>query len=184
MLDNISFRFQVKRLLDTITPEIKRINVAIGNSGRRKVLVSAANRFKEMSQSTFGAGNSTYRGNTWSRYSPTYAKKIGSSTPTLYRSGNLRKSIRITVPRSNSVGIYSDTKYSAAQFLGNKNGLPSRKYFPLEGQSSTWRLTMRADRDLQVEILKEFYSLSGGVLPKTFGTLTRSTSAIGNPLTQ
>ena len=179
----MTFTFKIKRTSDSVTPQIERIKTALGTSGRRKVLMSVADRFREMARSTFGVNKTTYRGNTWAKYSPAYAKKVGTSSPSLFRSGKLKASIRVTPPRGNSVGVFADVKYAAAQFLGSKRGLPARRYFPMEGHGTMWRLTARADKDLTIQALSDFYKLSGGALPKTMGILTRSTYSAGNPLT-
>lgn len=175
------FTFTIKKISDTITPQIKSIENAIGTAGRKKVLIEVANKFKNMAQSTFGANKNTYRGNTWPRYSKLYAKKVGSFTPTLLRTSKLKSSINVTNPQSNSITVQSDIKYSAAQFFGNKKGLPSRKYFPVEGQGIMWRLTARADRDLMIESLRNFYNLSNGALPQNLGMFNRMTYSAGNP---
>jgi len=182
-MDNIPIHFQIKRLSDSLTPALRRIQLAIGTAGRRKVLLEAATKLRDMARSTFGAGNSTYRGNKWARYSASYTKRVGSSTPTLFRTGALKSSIKMTAPRGNTVGVFADTKYASSQFLGSKRGLPSRKYFPIEGQGSMWRLTARADTELTMQVGKSFSILSNGALSRLSGVQARSGYAYGNPLT-
>jgi hypothetical protein len=181
-MDNIPIKFHIKRISDTLTPALRKMQSAVGIGGRRYVLTCAATMLKDMARSTFGSGNSTYRGNKWPRYSKSYAKRVGSSTPTLYRTGKLKASIQMTSPRGNSVGVYSNTKYSAAQFLGSKRGLPTRRFFPMEGHTAVWRLTARADKDLTMEVGRGFSIASGGALPRLAGLQARSSYAYGNPL--
>jgi hypothetical protein len=140
-----------------------------------------ANRFKMLAQSTFGTGNKKFRGNTWARYSSNYAARVGSFVPTLLRTGKLRASIRVGTIRNNKIYVSADRPYAARQFLGSGK-LPSRKFFPMEGVGSSWRLTSAGDVEMRRILLNELYTMSGGVLFQPKGVNLRSRYNMGNPL--
>lgn len=158
---NLSFHCRVRKLNDSVTPSIRRLSYAFGANGRRQVLSQVGNEMVSMGKSTFGL-NSTYRGNTWSRYSPAYARRVGSSIPTLYRTGKLKNSIKRDNPQVNTITVSANTPYAAAQFYGSSNGIPSRRFMPLTGVGNTMRLTLRADREITMLIGREFMRMVGG----------------------
>lgn len=154
---------------------------AIGDAGKTKILGQLGREFVRMSKATFGANNTTYRGNKWAKYSKSYTKQVGSSTPTLQRTGNLKNSIRIMGQGKNWISVGSGAKYSKAHMFGNpKSHLPARRFIPVEGMANQWRLTLRAERDMVKIIGKEFSNMSRGALPAQINA-PRSTFSIGNP---
>lgn len=174
--------FSVRRLSDTLTPQIRSIMTALGGSGKSKVLGEVGREFVRMSKSTFGGNNANYRGNKWPRYSKSYTAQVGNSTPTLYRSGKMKASIRVSGQGANWVGISCGTKYAAAQFLGSpKSHIPARRFMPLEGAGNSWRLTARAERELVSVITRGFSNISKGALTPNIGVNQRSSFAVGNP---
>ena len=176
---NVSF--SVRKMFDSITPQIKNMRTAMGISGRRRVLISAGDRFKKLAQATFGTGG-RYRGNNWPAYSPEYAEKERTSSPTLLRSGALKNSIKTMSPRTNYVEVFTALPYASAQFFGNpKKKLPGRRFFPMESAGSTmWRLGYSAEKDMVVDIQKRFMILSNGALPY-ISSIMRSRYEYGNP---
>lgn len=181
---NIAIR--VNKRLDTVTPQLHGMMNTINDTGRRRLLTFMARRFQEMCWSTFGSGGRRFRGNTWKPYSKSYAKKVGSSTPTLLRTGALKGSIRWLAPRSNFVTVYTVNPYAAPQFFGSKKGLPPRRFMPVEssGGKSMWRLTYVAEIEMNTEISKRMRQLSGGAFPFfTPASMGRSKYSYGNPLT-
>lgn len=179
----MNININVRERINTITPQIKGMNRAIGTAGRKQLLLAMARKFQSMAWASFGASG-RYRGNVWKPYSKSYAKKVGTSKPSLMRTGGLRGSIRIYPPRGNSVVVYTGHKFAPVHFFGGGNNIPSRKFFPMEGSGKAlWRLTYIAETEMLTEINNRFRTLSGGAFPQiTRGSVGRSSYAYGNPM--
>lgn len=160
---NISIN--IKKTSDEITPQLKRMSDALGSSGQSQILSSMADKFVNMAKSTFGSGNTKYRGNNWKPYSKAYAKKVGGKEATLFRTGGLKNSIYASNPQGNSITVYSDHKLAYVHFFGSKNGIPGRRFAPVSGAPGNWILARNAQEELSKEILINAQKLSGGALP-------------------
>jgi len=183
-MEEVELSLRITLLEDTLSKELKGIMKAFGTEGRDKTLSAVGSRFLEMGQSTFGAGRSWWRGNKWEPYSKGYAKYVGSSTPTLLRTGRLRNSLKMSPPRGGTVTIYSNLKYAGEQFIGNKKtGRPGRYYFPVESKGAAlWRLNYKAEKVLVELMGRTFMKLSRGALSLPNVPTTAGTYSIGNPL--
>jgi phage gpG-like protein len=150
--------------INSVSRQIHRIIKTISGSNKQQILRSAADRFVQMAKSTFGSsGNTTFRGNTWPRYSKPYSKKVGSSVPSLLRTGALRNSIR-SRSQGNSVVVYSDNPLAAVHMFGSPTrNIPARRFFPMD---QNWILKYNAYRVLTKDISNQFNANSGGALPK------------------
>lgn len=159
-------QFTIKKLQDDVTKSIKNIKRAISQQGRRKLLTIAGSSFLKMTQDNFGSSGQ-YRDATWSKLSPAYAKKVGSTTATLLRSKTLKDSIKMSTPKGNYVEIYSDNAYVAAHMLGSpKQNIPKRNMFPVQFLSPSYiKLLEPASRELGSVISRQLVLASAGALP-------------------
>lgn len=174
----------IKMVRNGVGDSIRNILKAISPNNQKRLLVDVATEFQKMARSNFGQ-TGRYRGAQWAPLSTTYAKKVGSRTPTDIRSGALYRSIQISSPRSNYINVYSRSPYGAAIAYGNKSqNLPGRNFWPTElyGSPMRQRLTVTADRDLYSLISRRLNYYSSGQL--AYGTIVRrSTIQVGNPFT-
>jgi len=175
--------FRVTIVRDDVRPSIRSIINAL-TTGRRQLLSSMGKEFQRQTLSLFD-GNKTYQEKTWPKLSNSYAKKEGSSNPTLNRTGKLKQSIKVSPPHGSSIDIYTRNAYAEAIAFGNKNkNLPPRNFWPINnvgGNPYTHRLVPAAERDLFRVITRQLNLLSRGQLPYQTIPLTRMTFDNGNP---
>ena len=168
---------------DSVTPALQGIMRALGLQGCRRLLIGAGNEFLRQIKSNFGQSGGKYKETSWPPLSKAYAKKVGSSTATLKRSGALQNSIQMNQPRKSYVEIYTKSPYAAAHLFGSKKqGIPKRNFMPIQFYQPTYsRLLMSAEKDLVIEISKRMNILSGGALPRLSSAINRSLPSYGNP---
>lgn len=173
----------ITKLTDQVSPSLNNIISAISNQNRRTLLSRAGNELIRQSQANFNSN--IYRSTQWSPLSKKYAKKVGNSIPTLFRSGKLFGSIKLGSPKYNSINLYSDSPYAAAQQYGY-NRLPPRPFIPVEnaGSPSVSRLNQKSEHDMVNIIAKQLSILSGGALPLiSTSEVSRGTFESGSPFT-
>lgn len=177
-------KISITKIHDTVTPQLLGLIRAFNEDSKRKILLKLGQSFNKQTKENFGT-NGKYRDKTWPRLSKAYSKKIGSSVPTLKRSGNLYNSIIISAPRNNYIEIYTNNKYAAAQVFGNKNNnLPPRNFFPVQFSTPNYsRLVFNAEKELNAIILNQMKILSGGALSSTTN-IKRSGFEYGNPFSR
>lgn len=177
--------FSLTKTSDTVTPALKNMIRAIGGNGRRRILISMGQKFVDMTQSNFGQSGGKYKDSTWKPLSKSYSKRVGSSVPTLKRSGELFKSIRMNSPRQNFVEIYTKNSYAAAHTFGNRSrNLPPRNFWPIQFSTPSYsRLLFNAEKEMIVEIGKRLSIQSGGAFPRLSLSIVRSPFQYGNVFT-
>jgi len=176
--------FSITKTRDSVTPSLKNIIKALDEPGRRKLLTQTGEKFIEITKQNFG-NSGRYRGNVWPRLSDKYSKRVGRKNATLYRSGDLYNSIKLSSPRGNFIIAYTKSPYAAAQAFGSKRtNLPARNYWPMENVTPTYsRLIFGAERELVLTIGRNLTILSNGQLPSLSSNIQRSSFTSGNPFT-
>jgi phage gpG-like protein len=181
-MKNIIIYPRVSIQSDSVNSSIKSILRAFSPQSQTQLLQQAGYRLWQMIQSSFG-GSGQFRGNNWQRLSDQYSKRIGSSTPTLVRSGRLKSSIKFVINGTNARIQVLDVPYASDHLFGVKSGkkiIPQRSFIPLDMQSTSLvRLTLVADTEINKTIQNKLRQLSGGQLPST--SFMRSTYEYGNP---
>jgi len=168
-----------------VSPSIKNIIRALSIQGRKNVLLYAGKKFLEITKRNFGTYGE-FREKTWKPLSKNYAKRIGNSTPTLLRTGELMNSIKIGSTRTNSIEIFTRDKRAGALAFGYKpNNIPPRNFWPIQnmGSPSYNRLMFNAEKEMFITISKRFNVLSSGVLPYQSTLTKRMLPSYGNPFT-
>ena len=175
----------IRKLNDSVTPQIDSILRSIGMSGKRRLLLATAQEFQRETKANFGGGNDTYKDKRWPSYSRAYTKKKGKSQPDLKVTGALMNSIKIGSPRSNWIEVYTKHPYAAAQGFGYRpRNLPARQFFPVQMVGSSYsRPTYNSQRDMTIVISKMMTLLSGGVLPRQSPAVMRMMPSYGSPFT-
>lgn len=165
---------------NTVSPEIDRMIKSLSSSSTRKILSNVAQEFINQTKSNFGTSGN-YREKQWPAYSISYAKKVNTTTPTLYRSGKLYNSIKINSNGGNWIGVSSNTAYSAAQTFGSpKTNLPARNFWPVQFQSPNYsRLLLNSEKQINNVIARQLVIQSDGAFP--YPIFTRQTFTYGNP---
>jgi phage gpG-like protein len=173
----------IRKTQDSVTSQLQGILRAIGLQGRKRLLIGAGNEFISQIKSNFGQPGGKYKETTWPPLSKAYAKRVGSSTPTLKRTGALQNSFQMNSPRANYIEVFTKNKYAAAHLFGSKKqGIPKRNFMPIQFYQPTYsRLLMSAEKDLVIEISKRMNILSGGALPRLSSAINRSLPSYGNP---
>jgi phage gpG-like protein len=129
---------------------IKQIKASLGPRGRKVVFTAVARRLKEMTQENFGP-EGPWRPEEWPPYARDYPKddKFEGGPATLIRSGQLRRSIYVSVT-DNYAEVGSDVEYAAAHQFGYAPGnLPARPYFPIHGTRSGFTLIPGARAEVE-----------------------------------
>lgn len=177
-------QLNIIKVQDTVTSQLQGIIRAISHQGRKVLLNRMAQEFVRQTKSNFGSSGQ-YRDGKWPRLSKDYAKKVGSSTPTLKRSGELYNSIRIGNSKENSITITTKNPYAAAHTFGYPpRNLPKRNFWPVQFQSPNYiRLLFNSEKDMNIVISKQLNILSSGALPVQTSTMTRMSPQYGNVFT-
>jgi len=150
---------QFTEIKDDLTKGLQNMITAFAS--KKTILGELGNEMANIVRSNFGTSGN-YRGNTWPRYSKSYAKKIGSSIPTLLRSGTLKNSIRVTGIDTDTVNIGTNVIYASAQNFGSlKMNIPSRLFFPIDKNNL---IKMNANNRLVLNIRNSLKILSNGVI--------------------
>lgn len=174
-------QINIKKIQDSITPQINNIIRAIGSQGRKRILLVAGQKFQEMTKQNFG-NSGKYRDSQWPPLSAKYAKKVGRKNATLKKSGDLYNSILLGQPRSNYIEIFTKSPYAAAHTFGSKRtNLPKRNFWPVQFLTPTYsRLLFNAEKDLVTTISRQMTILSSGALPLQSSNIERSQPQYGN----
>jgi phage gpG-like protein len=176
-------QISIKQVQNSVSSQLEGIIKTLSAQGRRRLLIGAGAEFLRQIKSNFGNAGGKYKETTWPPLSKAYAKRVGSSTPTLKRTGALQNSFQMNSPRANYIEVFTKNKYAAAHLFGSKKqGIPKRNFMPIQFYQPTYsRLLMSAEKDLVIEISKRMNILSGGALPRLSSAINRSLPSYGNP---
>lgn len=131
---------------DTVTPALNKLSLVLAE--KRRLHRAIGEKFLEMSKRNFGVSGQ-YRSQGWRPLTKKYQKRIRYyGPPKLVLKGNLRSSIRLSVTTSEAT-VYSDSPYAAVHQFGGGNNIPARPYFPVIGSDGNYRLTKRAEFEIQ-----------------------------------
>lgn len=176
---------RIKKVRDTVTPQLRNIISALGVQKRREVLLLAGKEFINETMTNFGGNSGFYKDGVWPNLSKNYSKRIGSSKPTLDRSGKLKNSITLSSPFLNYIVISTKNPYAAAHMLGStKRNIPKRNFFPVQFQAGNPRsskLVWNSHLRITFEIGRRFHQLSNGALPMPSYFTNRWDYQEGNP---
>ena len=176
---------KVTKISDQATPALHSIRKALGEQDRKLILTELATKFQSQTKSNFGL-TGKYRSDIWNPLSNKYAKKVGSSIPTLLRSGALERSIQVGQYQYGFISVYCDSIYGAAHTFGSATtNLPSRNFWPVQFMGSPYfaRLIPTAEKEMQTLIIKRLSTLSEGYIPSTIGAMDRYKPEYSNPFT-
>ncbi len=134
----------MRKIKDSITPDLKRKARSLDSAGRTRVLSA-------MGQAVVSTGKSAFtqpglRAANWApRKDPEKKHNLLQLTTTL------RKSIRVTSVTSTNVHLGSDRPYAAAHQLGSKKqNIPARPYLPFYKSGKMTKLgSVRVERALK-----------------------------------
>lgn len=114
---------------------------------RRQILGAMAAKFLFITSQNFGQSGA-YRPSPWAPLSKSYAKRVGRPYPTLYLSGDLFRSVRLSVSDEVATVSWEDEKASWHQ--EGTSRMPARPFLPIKGAGLTPLAEMECIKAAQI----------------------------------
>ena len=172
----------IDKTFDSVSSSIFGIINGLSTGGRNQLLNRTGQELLKHTRDNFGETGPN-RTIDWKPLSKQYAKRVGgNNTPTLFRTGNLFRSISLTAPKGDYITMMVTVPYGGYNQYGTRN-IPARPFIPIENAGSPFqsRLNSKVEYNMLVTIHRNLSLLTNGNLPNSIPSFARSSYEAGNP---